>query len=340
MMRHLFPASALLAFFLLLAAAPPVGAQAEPAAAEKKETEEETRWHWTDFEIIGQRDHGRDEIVELLPVELGEPYDDDPELFERCAERLEAELDVASASCSAVRFFDGKAYLLVEIIAKGEESRAEFRPTPEGAVEADAEIFELQTQLMDRLSSNFRHGREIGEHMEDGYLDYRDPEMHAIVEKLRRLAPPHREDLVCVIAEDADPARRARAAWLLNWAGDEAKSIAEVHAYLDDPSGLVRNDVSRFMLHYLEKVEDEEVLRGVIDSLARQLERPGHGDRNKAVYALAAVLEAHPDTAPYMRERAGEWLRRLADQSVLMNVGEPAQKLLADLERQAPSSGE
>lgn len=43
---------------------------------------------WTGFEIVGQQQHTREEIVALLPVELGTPYPEDRSIFERCRRRL------------------------------------------------------------------------------------------------------------------------------------------------------------------------------------------------------------------------------------------------------------
>ena len=85
------------------------------------------------------------------------------------------------------------------------------------------------------------------------------------------------------------------------------------------------------MLFHLGRVEDRALLREVVASLARQLARPSHGDRNKALYGLAAVLDAAPELEPFVEERAGAWLRRLAEQSVLSNVGGVAVELLGRL---------
>jgi hypothetical protein len=169
----------------------------------------------------------------------------------------------------------------------------------------------------------------VGENLDAGWLDYTQPDMHAVVEEMRVAVPPRREELLRVLADNPTGADRARAAWLLNWAGDEAATVARVLPHLDDPHGVTRNDVSRYVLHYVEGVEDPAAQRAVVDALARQLSRPSHGDRNKAAYGLAVLLEAHPHLAPYAEERAAPWLRRIAEQSVLENVGGAAQEVLA-----------
>jgi hypothetical protein len=314
--------------------AKPTSAATAPPATEPAPS----RWTWTGFEIVGRRLHSREEIAALLPVELGAPYPEEADaVFERCNEVLRAELDVAHVVCSNVLFLTGEAYLVVEVVEHGEEERLAFREPPSGDAPLDPALAALYQRLISSLMAAFQAGTDVGETMEPGYLDYEHPEMHAVVEEMRRAVPPRREELLRVLAESPEGADRARAAWMLNWAGDEADSIARVHGFLDDPHGVTRNDVSRFMVHYLDRVEDEATLRAVVDSLAIQLSRPSHGDRNKAAYCLKTLLQAHPGLAPYVAERAGPWLRRIAGQSILDNVGGLAREVVAMLDA-APAS--
>lgn len=320
-------------------AATTAGEPTPAAAAEPATAAAETRWTWTGFEIVGQQQHTREEIAALLPVELGTPYPEDRAIFERCNEILRAELDVAHVACSNVPFLTGEAYLVVEVVEHGEEERREYRPAPAGDAPLAPELAALYDRLIGSLNAAFREGADVGENMYAGYLDYRHPEMHAVVEEMRRVVPRRRDELLRVLAENPEGANRARAAWLLNWAGDEADTIARVLPALDDPHGVTRNDVTRFLLHYVDHLEDEATLRALVDALARQLRRPSHGDRNKAASSLEALLEAHPELGPYVLEKAGPWLRRIAEQSILDNVGGVAREVLAIAEvPSAPAS--
>lgn len=309
-----------------------------PAAAPAPPPEE-TRWTWTGFEIVGQTRHTREEIAALLPVELGTPYPEDRSIFERCNEILRAELDVAHVACSNVLFLTGEAYLVVEVVEHGEEERRDFRPAPAGDAPLAPELAALYDRLIASFTAAFQEGADVGENMDAGYLDYRHPEMHAVVEEMRRVVPPRREELLRVLAENPEGANRARAAWLLNWAGQEADTVARVLPSLDDPHGVTRNDVSRFLLHHVDRIGDDETLRALVDALARQLRRPSHGDRNKAAYSLKALLETNPRLGAYVTEKAGPWLRRIAEQSILDNVGGVAREVLATAEEPpAPAS--
>lgn len=81
------------------------------------------------------------------------------------------------------------------------------------------------------------------------------------------MVPPRREELLRVLAENPEGANRARAGRLLNWAGDEADTIARVLPGLDDPHGVTRNDVTRFLLHHVDRLEDEATLRALVEGL-------------------------------------------------------------------------
>ncbi len=302
--------------------------------------DEAPQWTWTGFEVVGQRTSTRDEILASPPVELGTPYDYDRDAIGAWCRELEERLDLHHARCSPVRFAGGEAYLVVNVVEKGDEHRTRLRPPPEGEVTlATAEIRELFEQLESRQWALFEQGKPPRESSDEGYLDYDDEEMHGYVVRLRELLPPHRENLFEVIARDRDAEKRGAAARLLNWAGDTAESIARVHPYLDDPSVLVRNNLARFMLHYVDQVESAEVRRSVIGALADMLERPSHADRNKAVYGLLNLAKARADDRAYVLEAAGESLERLAEQSILVNVRDPAQELLA-LARGEPAAEE
>ena len=295
-----------------------------------------TRWRWTAFEIVGQVTTDRDAVAAAIPLPVGEPLQEDGTPWVGWCAGLAAKLDLRAASCAPVWMFDGRAYLVVEIVERAEAARAEFAPAPTGDVALDPELVALHERLEERFHENFRAGREMPERAEAGYLDYGEPVMHEIAAALLEKVPQHKATLLRAIAEDRDADDRARAATLLHWAPDKEASIAAVHGHLDDPSSLVRNNISRFMLFYLSSVKSDEVRRAVVPSLARQLARPSHGDRNKALFCLKALLDGSPALAPLIREAAGPWIDRIAEQSVLENVGGVARELAAALEPPPP----
>jgi hypothetical protein len=284
------------------------------------------------IEVIGTREASLEAVRARLAVPMGEAYDKEvaARLTADCAAMAEP-LSLGGVRCAPLRKTGEGAYLVVDVVERSEPERLASAPAPTGDVALPAELADAYRRLEEGYTERLMAGRPVPESADAGYLDFADPELHAIALELLAAVPPQRDLLLRTVEEDRDAADRARAATLLHWAPDKPASIAAVHRLLDDPDETVRNDVSRFMLFHLAEVEDRALLREVVVSLSRQLSLPSHGDRNKALYGLAAVLDAAPDLAPFVEERAGPWIRRLAVQSVLSNVGGVAVELLARL---------
>ncbi|HEX4955476.1 MAG TPA: hypothetical protein VF017_18955 [Thermoanaerobaculia bacterium] len=300
----------------------------------------EPRWRWRDFEIVGSTQTDPAAIRQAIPLPLGGAFPDDPEVWAAWCPGLAERFGLASLSCSPVLFLDGRAYLVVEVVEKEEAERLQFGTAPLEDVALPESLVSLYTRLRERQQDNFRQGRANQEDVKQGYLDYSEPVMHGIAQELAAAVPPHRTTLLAALAQDKDAEDRARAATLLHWAPDKEGSIAAAHRYLADPSSLVRNDISRFLLFYLDQVKSRETLGSVIDALALQLSRPSHGDRNKALYALESLLEGTPDLSPVVAQKAGPWILRIARQSVLDNVGGVAKGLAErlKLETEVPTA--
>ncbi len=285
--------------------------------------------HWAGFEIMGNRHIETAKIAKLIPIRIGAPYEQDiPAWKSWCAEIRKA-LGVPFAECTATRFSDGNAYFTVDIVEKGDEAHAVFRPEPAGSLPLPPpEVMSRYDALQTRLWKLFNEGTPPGETWSAGYLDYTDPEMHRLVLELVKSVPPYRAGIIAALAGERDFNRRMTAADLLNWAGEGADSVAKVHTLLDDPHSAVRNQLSRFMMHFVASVKDPRVLDAVVDSLVTQLDRPSHGDRNKALFNLVFLVKAHPEEAVRIREKAGPSLRYIAARSILPNVGPVAGELM------------
>ena len=111
--------------------------------------------------------------------------------------------------------------------------------------------------------------------------------------------------------------------------GDVEASILAVYERVDDPHMGVRNNVTRFMLHYFDRLQSEKGRLAVIEAMGRQLARPSHADRNKAISALHALAREFPDSISVIMARYGDEIRHVAEHSILSNVGGVAKKLLS-----------
>jgi hypothetical protein len=121
--------------------------------------------------------------------------------------------------------------------------------------------------------------------------------MNEITRELSLKTPPYRANLLAVLANAKDPESRRRAANLLNWDLQPAADISRAVRLLDDPDSGVRNNISRFALKFVGEVMNFEDQKSLVDAFTTQLERPTHGDRNKALYAILNLVRAFPHAA-------------------------------------------
>ena len=291
-----------------------------------------SKWKWFGIEIFGNKIFSRSEVLSFVPLEIGTNYIENSFLWNKWCDEIKTNFNFIYARCSAVRYSDLKAYFVIDVVENGDESRLSFRKNPEKTVPlVNNEILQTYDKLRKRMWYLFEQGIPAIEDSSEGYLDYSDNEMSDNVKSLIKLVPPFRENLLEVIKFDKDSKKRAKAATLLNWAFDTETSIASVYKYLNDPSLLVRNNISRFMLHYYDKISVRDVRKGVIKMLAKQLFWPSHGDRNKAIMGLLEIALKKPQDRQYIKQMASKGIRLLASDSILSNVKDPAlqlQKLL------------
>jgi hypothetical protein len=308
-------------------------AQSDKASKEAMPEQQPIVWKWTNFELMGHHSVSREKITKHIPLKIGTDYQTDRESWKKWSADLEKQFDFHSVKISAVRFVGGKAYLVVNVIERGNERVLEFRPTPTGSVELPADVLETYRKMSTYSQSLFEKGTPPHEKSDDGFLDYEEAEMSQMATELFQIVPQHRLLLLKALDEESELRIRATAATLLNWAGDVEKSMVASLPYLDDPSSGVRNNLTRFMLHYFDRVESAESRRQIIDAIIPQLSRPSHGDRNKAIYALSMLAEKDDDSLDYIMSKAGKQIRYIADNSILFNVRDPAKELLKSFEK-------
>lgn len=290
-------------------------------------------WAWDGFEILGNHSAPRAEIIKHIPVRVGDKYTEDQPAWKKWCEDLVTTFSFASAECSAVRFSDFKAYLVVDIVEKGSEYRSKFRKAPsQNLTLADKDIIATYDALQKRLWDLFAQGKPPAESWAEGFLDYSDSQMHKQVLELVKKVPAYRKNILHVLANDRDPAKRMSAADLLNWAGKGSKSVVHTHRLLDDPHSGVRNQLSRFMTHFVGEVHSDRRLKKVIDSILLQLNRTSHGDRNKALFNLIEIVRSKPALLAYIEKKGLSLIRYVAENSVLSNVAGPAKDLLSLME--------
>ena len=318
---------------LLLMTVLAAGAADTPAPAQAP-------WTWSGIEILGNHHVPRAEIEKLIPVPIGGPYSlDDPPFWKESCAAVERTFGFAKVECGErpLRVFDGrKAYLIVDVVERGNERFLAFRAAPRGTVPfRDPQIVSLSDGLGKKTLSAAMAGHPYRESGAKGYLSYTDEtgkneDVTPLVEQLARLVPPHRDNLFDVLRGEQDAGKRQSAANLLNWSGrDLDDTIREAIPLLDDPDAGVRNNLSRFMIQFVGKVRSKRLRRQLIDAFVFQIQRPGHGDRNKGLYDLLAMAKESPEDRWWIRRHGIEPIRYLARNSIVFNVKGPAEELLA-----------
>ncbi|BBM88049.1 hypothetical protein [Candidatus Uabimicrobium amorphum] len=287
------------------------------------------------FEIMGNKTMTREQVKELYPISPQDIYtpQNAMQYYKRLMsynKELKDKYNLYHVDATIVSYLNFKFYVVIDIVEKSEQQRAQFRKAPEEEIEfVTKETLKLYQKLQKRQQQLFEQGKAVNEIVKDGkYRDYSDPQMHEIVLKLIEQVPAQRENILHVLRYSKNTWHRMQAATLLNWALKPAESIAVAHTFLDDPSVGVRNNISRFMMPFTSYIKDPKLIRAISDSLITQLHRPSHGDRNKALYSLLTIAEISPQNHAYILEKSRGILEHIAENSVLENVQKPAQDLL------------
>jgi hypothetical protein len=300
---------------------------------------EDVAWTWAGTEILGNHKVPRSEIEKLIPIPIGEAWHkgDAPFWTESCA-GVQRRFDFAAVECGKVplRVFIGrKAYLIVDIVEKGREDFLKFREAPSGSVAfGNDEMVSLSAEVSEKTMAAGIAGHGYSESGLKGYLTYEDKtgtneDLNPQIERLARLVPQYRDNLMEILRSEKDPNQRMAAATLLNWTGGDVEStMAEALPFLEDPDPGVRNNVSRFMIKFSGSVKSKRLRHRLIDAFVQEIDRPSHGDRNKGLYNLLDIAKSQPDDRGYIRSHGERSIQYLAENSILFNVQGPAQELL------------
>jgi hypothetical protein len=295
-------------------------------------------WNWCGYEIHGNHQIDTKRLLRSLPKRrLGRRIDEDTEsLVESAGERLQTKFRLPQAQGRLVRLIDRgsfKAIGVIDVVEKGDEHRCSYRTINGREITlANNEILAVYNQLSERRELLFNQGTPPYEIYSSDFLDlFNDSECHQLCLQLSQLVPAYRKNILEVVEYHHNELTRATAANLLCWTRFELEgAIAATHWLLDDPSDEVRNNISRFMLPYVDRIYGAHIKHPLIHNLLVQLNRPSHVDRNKALYCLLAITKRSGFLdRRYIKERGSKLIERVASTSLLPNVRQPAQDILA-----------
>lgn len=195
------------------------------------------------------------------------------------------------------------------------------------------ELDGLYNKWNEHASSLMSRGNFIKENYDNNFRDFEDPLLHHYAIQLNNLAKEHSSILLDIIRYSKNNILRQKAADLLSW-GDLKNNIhCLIHwDLLRDPDPIVRNNIARAFLHSIH-TEDECLLKQLIDAYCYQAMLPTHGDRNKALFSLKEIVEAHPNLSTAFSPACKSNLIYMSEASILENIKQPAKDILSILNK-------
>jgi hypothetical protein len=188
---------------------------------------------------------------------------------------------------------ENAVFATIELVDRADASaRLSFDAAPTGSVADPDGVLEAWDEYQ-REAFELIQARQI-----EPRFDH-CPAFHCIVgfdhealapylERFDRAARGHHAELVRVLREDADESKRGNAAFVLAHAKDASQLVRDLVPSLDDPAALVRNNALRVL--WMTALKDKSV-EIPFEPLARRLDDPDGGCRNKAALLMSALAD-------------------------------------------------
>jgi hypothetical protein len=138
-----------------------------------------------------------------------------------------------------------------------------------------------------------------------------------------------REELLAVVESDPDATRRRKAIELLGWSGEVPYTANRLTDAFDDSDPKVRVAAIRYVFPRLSLLPEDYPYIRLVQAASRELNRPSHQDRSKALYVLLWLSKKNVLFVRDIKELDEARLKQLASDSILPTVKVPAQQLLA-----------
>ncbi len=224
----------------------------------------------------------------------------------------------------------GSVFICVDIL----DSSNDTVPTrklknPRHVLVRSEKPFIVLDELAKRLEKLTDEGRTWSESYRDGAKVYSDEPANQCVAEIERFSPDMREELLAVVESDPDATRRKKAVELLGWSGNVPYTTNRLTDAFDDSDPKVRVAAIRYVFPRLSLLPEEYPYIRLIQAASRELNRPSHQDRSKALYVLLWLAKKNILFVRDIKELDEKRLKQLASDSVLPTVKVPAQQLLA-----------
>ncbi|MCS5708641.1 HEAT repeat domain-containing protein [Candidatus Berkiella cookevillensis] len=294
---------------------------------------------WIGVEVMGCDPKTAARVRSIIPINEGELFSSaNSDEYKKWCDVIRSEFENNKVTCSFIGYDGGKFYYDVEFIKKNNDYL--FREIPKSIrnnVKINSELLDFYNKFDTLYCSKVSSGIFSLENFDKGYLDFDDPELHALAEPLSKLARPNSQNLLDVIEYSNDAELRALAARLLSWSqSPEIVQYIIDREFLNDPNAFVRNDVARTLSIYLEHMAGgalkDIVLEKGVNAFCKQAALPSHADRNKALYSLNAIVSKNPNAINVIDQNCMATLNEIAETSILPNAGGIAKEILKNID--------
>lgn len=228
----------------------------------------------------------------------------------------------------------GEIYVSVDLIEINPDLPTRRLVKPQHVAFRSEQPITFLAKLHERLDLLEQGGRPVSEEIRDGLKYYSDEPCNQIVQEIRRFAPEMRKELIAVVDHDPNSVRRETAIELLNWSGEVPDTAFKLLPALDDSDFNVRAMVVRYLFPRFGILPADFPYAEMADAFARQLRRPSHQDRSKALYALLALSRKRPELIGQIKDQNEAAINALATRSVIPSIKEAANELIKTFQKE------
>lgn len=302
-----------------------------PSFGYSLETTENFHGVWAGIEVMGCDKNTANKIRKLIPIQNGMSFNslNKEELHSWC-ENIKKEIPYLNIKCGFIGYLEGNYYFNVEVLSNN-LYKNNFRviPSEKSVPVLPHKLEKLHDELENYIINAIQTGVDPKENYDKGYLDYKEPKMHAVALKLSYSVRRYNNTILNILRCSNDSKQREKAATLLSWA-KKPNNLHKIIEWdlLNDPDPNVRNNLTRSISFEFETIKEKTLLKKIIPLLCKQATLPSHGDRNKALVSLKSILENNPTISSEINHECNATLEYISESSVLPNAGGIAKELL------------
>ena len=279
------------------------------------------------LEFLGSSLVSRIELDKELHLHAGASREN----ADKAIEKLKAALEKKMVHTNIDVVPDGADYYVtVDVIETGlgtKENR--HLQDPHHIALPNERPFALLEELKTRLQKIADEGKPATETYKNGVKVFSDFPATRTAELLSQQLEGEKPYLYKVLASDPNNERRAAAAEMLNWTPDAALNCRALIPALDDSDLHVRMAAAKYIWARINLLPDDFPFDSLLEGLSRQLSRPSHHDRIRAMAALMTLAKRDSDSISGIKTFDQAKLQEIGSNSVIPSVQNLAKQLLA-----------